>query len=82
MVISGARKTNDVSGIINETAESANMFFNETSLPPVVLDIPTEADKNLQLMLSTAVTIFESIVLNEYESGISYPYFLREFKLM
>ena len=46
------------------------------SLVPKVLKISEEVDSQFCLMLSTAVTVFDSIVLDESESGLTCPEFL------
>ena len=67
--------------ILEMTAESAGEIFDKPSLPPVLLDIPREVNENLELLLSTTVTVFESIVLDEYDSGVTCPHILGDFKL-
>jgi predicted RNA methylase len=49
----------------------------EAKMPRVVIDIPTVV-KDLSIMLLTRVKIFDSIVLDEYESGITYPVVLHD----
>ena len=61
------------------TAESVGSFPSENYLPPVLLDLPEKADSNLSLMLSTKVRIYQSIVLDEYDSGITCPLILNDF---
>lgn len=63
------------------TAETPSLLSGEISLPAAALDIPMKTDKNLGLMLVTTVKIFESIVLKEYESGITCPVILNDFSL-
>jgi hypothetical protein len=65
--------------ILELTAEGLHALSDEACLPSVVLDVPGEVGKSLGLMLLTAVKVFESVVLGEYESGITYPVILHDF---
>ena len=67
--------------IFEMTARHTVEKLDDVSLPSVVLALPPEANENLGLMLSTTVTIFKSVILEEYDSGITYPHILRDFKL-
>ncbi len=65
--------------ILNLNAADEYDTFETVCLPPVTRKIPKYADKNLQIMLSTTIKIYDSFVLEEYESAITCPLVLRHF---
>ncbi len=65
--------------ILELTAENSHSLSDGVCFPTVVLDVPREANKSLGLMLLTRVKVFEAVVLDEYESGITYPVVLHDF---
>src|SRR5215208_2576787 len=69
----------DLGPILELTAEDLHALSDEVCLPAVALDIPGESNKSLGLMLLTTVKVFESVVLDEYESGITCPVILHDF---
>ncbi|HEY0099549.1 MAG TPA: hypothetical protein VGB76_11420 [Pyrinomonadaceae bacterium] len=46
--------------------------------PKVVIDVPKDLDGEFNLMLSTTINVYDSIVLSEYESGLTCPRILYE----
>lgn len=49
---------------------------DETRAPAIVIDIPEGRNEGLELMLSTTVTVFDSVVLGDYDSPITVPVIL------
>jgi hypothetical protein len=69
------RKRINLGRVFELTAENAG------GLPPVLVDIPEGMSEGLQLMLSTTVTVFDSVALGEYDSSITLPVRLRDVKV-
>jgi len=44
----------------------------------IIVEVPREVDQRLIITLLMRVTIFDSLVLSDYESGITFPTFLHE----
>ncbi|HEX8148758.1 MAG TPA: class I SAM-dependent methyltransferase [Pyrinomonadaceae bacterium] len=53
----------------------------EARLPAAAVEIPEGVGEGLQLVLSTTVTVFDSVVLGEYDSSITLPVILRDVKV-
>lgn len=43
------------------------------SLTPKLINVPGDVDGEFHLMLSAAITVFDSIALDDYESGLTCP---------
>jgi hypothetical protein len=64
---------------LGQILELTAALADEVCLRTVRLDIPGEVKKNLGLMLLTRITVFESVGLEEYESGLTYPVIFHDF---
>jgi hypothetical protein len=51
----------------------------EGFLPASAINLPDEISEGSRLMLSTTITVFEKIMLDEYESGLTHPFWLHDF---
>jgi hypothetical protein len=78
----GGRVRVNLGRVLELTAEgcrnlSASVNGNEQGgvslTPKLLLDIPKDLDGEFNLMLSTAVTVFGTIALDDYESGLTCP---------
>src|SRR6185503_4348585 len=49
------------------------------SLPAAGFEIPADLEARYGLLLSTAITVYQSLVLGEYESGLPHPLPLFDF---
>lgn len=81
----GAGRTRiNLGRLLELTAENARGLLAGCEggrLPPVSVDIPAGASESLQLILSTTVTVFDSVVLAEYDSSITLPVRLYDVKV-
>jgi hypothetical protein len=48
------------------------------SLSKVILEVPKDLEGEFNLMLLTTITVFDSIALGDYESGLTYPRVLHD----
>jgi len=53
--------------------------FAEAYLQAAAIDLPKEIDEGLTLMLATTMTVFGTIMLDEYESGLTHPLWFYDF---
>ena len=61
--------------VLELTAANAGQL--ETAMPAAVVEVPNEVG-DLGMMLLTRIRVFDSILLDEYESGITYPVVLHD----
>ena len=79
LAVAGNRARINLGRVLELTAGSClNLLADtnehgETSLTPKLLNVSEDVDGEFYLMLSTTITVFESIALNDYESGLTYP---------
>ena len=60
-------------GCRNLLAASNSDEHGGMSLIPKLLNVSEDVDGDLYLMLLTAITVFDSGRLDDYESGLTYP---------
>jgi hypothetical protein len=58
---------------LNLLTDSGGGHHAASLSPKVVIHVPKDSDAELNLMLSTTINVFDSIVLSEYESGLTCP---------
>ena len=59
-------------------SESGDEHRGASLFPKVTIDIPKDLDGEFNLMLLTTITVFDSIALGAYESGLTCPRILYE----
>ena len=67
----------ELGSVLELTARNAGEFKGSSALPVVTFEVQ-DSGQALGIMLVTTVTVFGSVVLNEYESGVTYPLILHE----
>jgi hypothetical protein len=66
---------------IEVISTSGNRSCNaEANLPVGAMDLPREIAERLTLMLATTITVFDRIVIGEYESGLTHPLWFYDFR--
>jgi hypothetical protein len=81
-----ARKRISLGRLLDLSAESADELWKSVQsdssgnsyLPPRVIDVPDGLSGDYDLALLTKVTTFDSIALDDYESGVTYPTILHD----
>jgi hypothetical protein len=53
--------------------------YTQGYLPATAIDLPEEMAEGLKLALTTTITVYEMIMLGEYESGLTHPFWLYDF---
>ncbi len=69
-------------GRVFELAAEKAIEITSTSgnhLPAGVMALPRQIDERLKLMLATTITVFDRIVIGEYESGLTHPLYFYDF---
>ena len=51
----------------------------QASLSAAAMDLPREIAERQKLMLATTITVFDMIVIGEYESGLTHPLWFHDF---
>lgn len=66
---------------IEVTSTSGNRSCDaKTNLPAGTMDLPRKIAEQLNLMLATTITVFDEIVIGEYESGLTHPLWFYDFR--
>ena len=74
------RERINIGQILEFSAAHSFALPGETCVP-VILDVPAVLPGNLNLILSTTVRVFTSVVLGEYESGLTCPVVMHDFNV-
>ena len=61
------------------TAEKAIEVITSGNLSAGAMDLPKEIAEWQKLMLATTITVFDGIVIGEYESGLTHPLWFHDF---
>ncbi len=67
----------ELGSLLELTAKNAVEFEGSRALPAVTFEVQ-KLDQSLGIVLVTTVRVFGSVVLGEYESGVTYPLILHD----